>query len=69
MQWLGLQQEEKKDVPIVVKARKNAQALGNSLVVQWLGLGASTEGAGVQFLVRELRYHKPHSAKQTNRNL
>ena len=35
--------------------------------VQWLGLGASTEGQGF-ILVRELRYHKPRSAaKQTNK--
>lgn len=33
---------------------------------QWLGLGASTWGQGF-ILVRELRYHKPHSAaKQTS---
>ena len=29
--------------------------LGNSLAVQWLGLGTFTAGAQVQSLVRELR--------------
>ena len=33
---------------------------GNSLAVQWLGLGAFTEVARVQCLVGELRSHKPH---------
>ena len=33
--------------------------LGNSLVVLWLGLGASTSRAQVQFLVTELRYCNP----------
>ena len=33
--------------------------LGNSLVVQWLGLGAFTTVARVQSLVRERRYLKP----------
>ena len=33
---------------------------GNSLAVQWLGLGAFTAGAQVQSLVRELRSHRPH---------
>ena len=36
--------------------------LGNSLVVQWLGLGAFTARARVQSLVRELRYHELHNA-------
>ena len=35
--------------------------IGNSLVVQWLGLGIFTAVAQVQSLVRELRSHKPHS--------
>ena len=29
---------------------------GNSLAVQWLGLGAFTVVAGVQYLFRELRF-------------
>ena len=33
-------------------------ALRNSLVVQWLGLGAFTFGARVRSLVGELRTHK-----------
>ena len=32
--------------------------LGNSLVVQWLGLGTFIAGAQVQSLVGELRSHK-----------
>ena len=43
---------------------------GNSLVVQWLGLGAFTAGPGVQSLVRELRSCKAHGigkTKQTNK--
>ena len=32
---------------------------GNSLAVQWLGLGAFTATVGVQSLVGELRSHKP----------
>ena len=40
----------------------NEKGLGNSLVVQWLGLHTSTAGARVQSLVRELRSHKPCSA-------
>ena len=50
------------------------RTLGNSLAVQWLGLGAFTAVAQVQSLVRELRSRKPHStaknkqtSKQTNR--
>ena len=35
---------------------------GNSLAVQWLGLGAVTAGPGVQSLVRELRSRKPCSS-------
>ena len=35
---------------------------GNSLVVQWLGLGGFTPGAWLWSLVGELRYHKPHDA-------
>ena len=34
--------------------------LGNSLEVQWLGLGALTAVAQVQSLVGELRSCKPH---------
>ena len=34
---------------------------GNSLVVQWLGLGAFTAGAQVQSLAGELRSRMPHS--------
>ena len=34
---------------------------GDSLVVQWLGLGAFTAGAWVQSLVREQRSCKPHN--------
>ena len=33
---------------------------GNSLTMQWLGLCASTARARVLFLVRELRFCKPH---------
>ena len=42
--------------------------LGNSLEVQWLGLGAFTAVAQVQSLVGELRSCKPHGvAKKTLR--
>ena len=34
--------------------------LSNSLVVQWLGLGAFTAGAWVQSLIGELTFYKPH---------
>ena len=34
-------------------------SLGNSLAVQWLGLGAFTARARVQSLVRKRRSHKP----------
>ena len=40
----------------VLDASKNIH--GNSLAVQWLGLGAFTAGAQVQSLVGELRSHK-----------
>ena len=41
---------------------------GNSLAVQWLGLGAFTAVAQVQSLVGELRSCKPHGvAKKTLR--
>ena len=36
--------------------------LGNSLVVQWLGLYHSTAGITGLILVGELRLHMPHSA-------
>ena len=40
---------------------------GNSLAVQWLGLGAFTAGVRVQSLVEELRSRKPcGAAKPTN---
>ena len=35
---------------------------GNSMVVQWLGLCSFTTIAPVQFLVGELKSHKPHGA-------
>ena len=38
--------------------------LGTSLVVQWLRLCASTEGAWVRSVVRELRSHMPPSAAE-----
>ena len=41
---------------------------GNSLAVQWLELGAFTAAARVQYLVGELRSHKPRSvAKKKKR--
>jgi len=40
--------------------------LGNSLAGQWLGLSAFTAGAGVQSLVRELRFHKLPSVARNN---
>ena len=42
----------------------NWRVLGNSLAVQWLGLGTFTAGAQVQSLVRELRFHKLCSLKK-----
>ena len=42
--------------------------MGNSLVVQWLGLGAPTARARVRSLVGELRSYKPHGeAKKTTK--
>ena len=38
----------------------NLKISGNSLAVQWLGLGAFTAGVQVQSLIRELRSRKPH---------
>ena len=40
------------------KGTKNPQ----QLVTQWLGFLGFTAVAWVQFLVRELRFHKPHGA-------
>ena len=40
--------------------------LGNSLEVQWLGLGALTAVAQVQSLVGELRSCKPHGVAKKN---
>ena len=37
-------------------------SLGNSLAVQYLGLGAFTVRAQIRSLVRELRSHKMHGA-------
>ena len=37
----------------------NLKTWGNSLVVQWLGLGTFTAVARAQSLVGELRSHKP----------
>ena len=34
--------------------------LGNSLVLQWMGLQASTAGAQVRCLVEEIRSQKPY---------
>ena len=39
--------------------KSKTQHQGNSLAVQWLGLGTFTARAWVQSLVRELRSHKP----------
>ena len=36
----------------------------NSLVVQWLGLGAFTAGVWVQSPIRELRFHKQATSKK-----
>ena len=40
--------------------KKKIELVGNSLEIQWLGLGAFTTKVWVQPLVGELRYHKPH---------
>ena len=42
----------------ILKVTLKVNGLGNSLVVQWLGLSAFIVGAQVQSLVRELRSHK-----------
>ena len=42
--------------------------LGNSLAVQWLGLGAFTAGAQVQSLVGKLRSCKPCGMAKKKRN-
>jgi len=36
-------------------------------VVQWLRLHLPMKGIQVQYLVGELRFHKPHGKKQTNK--
>ena len=43
---------------------------GNSLVVQWLGIGTLTAGAQVQSPVKELKSYTPlgEAKKQTNNN-
>ena len=41
---------------------------GDSLVVQWLGLGAFTAGAWVQSLVREQRSCKPHNVAKKKKS-
>ena len=43
-------------------ADSKSPALGNSLAVQWLGLGAFTAVTGIQSLVGELRYCEPCGA-------
>ena len=52
---MGLVDQEKK---IQITKIRNKRG-GNSLVVQWLGLGAFTAVAQVQPLVKELRSLKP----------
>ena len=44
-------------------------SVGNSLVVQWLGLDTFTAGARVQSPVGELRSHIPCSAAKANRKI
>ena len=41
---------------------------GNSQAVQWLGLGALTAGARVQYLIGELRSCKLRSVAKKNTN-
>ena len=48
------------------KKKKRERERGNSLVVQWLGLGTFTAVAWVQSLVRELRPWKPRGAANKN---
>ena len=52
------------------KAQEKKKKLGNYLVVQWLGLHASTVGLQVQSLVKELRSHLPRgiARKQSKTN-
>ena len=45
------------------------KSTGNSLTVQWLGLGAFTAVAWVQSLVGELRSRKPHSATKKTKTI
>ena len=47
---------------------QNLHWLGNSLAAQWLGLVTLTMVAQVQFLVRELRFHKLCSTAPQNKN-
>ena len=50
-------------IPQITRSLSLRAAWGNSLAVQWLGLQvAFTAVAQVQFLVRELRSHKPCNA-------
>ena len=42
------------------KRKQGSLVMGNSLVVQWLGLGPFISGAQVQSLVEELRSCKPN---------
>ena len=46
--------------PSTVRVSSLNNSEGNSLAVQWLGLGTLTVVAWVQSLVRELRSHKLH---------
>ena len=43
--------------------------IGNSLAVQWLGLGTSTVATQGGSPVRELRSHKPHSTAKKKKVL
>ena len=43
--------------------------LGNSLAVQWLGLGAFTAEDQARCLVRELRFCKPHCMAELENTL
>ena len=51
------------------KSTFSKEDVGNSLAVQWLGLGAFSAGTQVRSLVGELKSHKPHSvAKKKKRH-
>ena len=53
---------------LVTNSLRHSIQTGHSLVVQWLGLGASTAVKTVQSLVGELRSRKPYNEAKKKKN-